>query len=134
MVFKDWIASALIALPWLIGASAGPAAQMGAWLVAAGVSVALPCVKYARHWPVSLVWAAGLSLCMALLQFADVASGLAPWVSESVSGEMLANLRQRNQFATLMAIGGLAVWLRHLGPNGGFNGCLAAGRHSLLLK
>ncbi len=117
MTFRfSWVAF-LIAAPWLMGATAGPVAQMGAWLAATAVLAGLLFFQSARYWPQSLVVAAGLSGCMALLQFAGFATAFSPWVSESVSGEMVANLRQRNQLATLMAIGALAVWLRCLRPS-----------------
>jgi O-antigen ligase len=117
---KNWLAAALIALPWLMGATPGFAAQMGAWMAASAVLVGLLFCQSARSWPPSLVVASGLSWCIAMLQFSGLAAGLAPWVSESVTGEMVANLRQRNQFATLMAIGALAVWLRYLNFSGRF--------------
>jgi O-antigen ligase len=49
--------------------------------------------------------AAGLSTAMALVQYFGVADRLAPWVNPSAVGEPFANLRQRNQFATLTVIG-----------------------------
>ena len=42
-----------------------------------------------------------ISSGMGLLQYFDVAAGWAPWVNVTVAGEAFANLRQRNQFATL---------------------------------
>ncbi len=121
MKFRFYLMSFLIAAPWLIGASAGPVAQMGSWLASGCVLVGVLFFQSSRHWPVSIVWAAGVSFFIALLQFSGGAAGLAPWVSESATGEMVANLRQRNQFATLMVIGGLAVWLRYLRANGVFS-------------
>ena len=120
MKFRLMCGGFLIAMPWLMGATPGPVAQMGSWLVAAGVLAGLLFFQSARYWPQSLIVAASLSLCMAVLQFAGLAAGLAPWVSESASGEMVANLRQRNQFATLMVMGALVVWLRYLSPNADF--------------
>lgn len=124
-VFKALPIAFSLALPWLISATAGPVAYLGAWLVSGCVLAGLLFFQSTRHWPVSLFWAAGLSLGMALLQFAGVAAGLAPWVSESASGEMVVNLRQRNQFASLMAMGGLVMWLRYLSLNGRRHGIAA---------
>ena len=53
---------------------------------------------------------------MGVLQYFGWADGLSPWVHAShVLGEAQANLRQRNQLATLTAMGIVAVlwWARH---------------------
>jgi O-antigen ligase len=63
---------------------------------------------------IALAWmaAALLSSGMALLQYFDATGALHPWVHGAGAGEAVANLRQRNQFATLTAIGFAAVlWL-----------------------
>lgn len=82
-------------LVWMVSAAAAGDAQErafariagGAWLVAAVVSTVA-----------------------ALLQYFGLAHHFAPWVDASAAGEAYANLRQRNQFATLSAIG-MAVLL-----------------------
>jgi O-antigen ligase len=64
---------------------------------------------------VALAWlaAAALSTLMALLQFFGQAEHFAPWISASALGEAFANLRQRNQFASLTVIGMASLlWLR----------------------
>ena len=60
----------------------------------------------AYFWPVALAWlAAGLlSTAIALLQYFGAAGGLGQWVNQTSFGEAFANLRQRNQFATLTNI------------------------------
>lgn len=57
------------------------------------------------------VWLiAALSSCaIGLCQYFNLASPLAPWVNVSPVGEAFANLRQRNQFASLTNIGLLAL-------------------------
>ncbi len=63
---------------------------------------------------VALAWlvAAGVSTAAALLQYFGVADRVSPWVDVSAVGEAFANLRQRNQFASLTAIGMAALlWL-----------------------
>lgn len=56
--------------------------------------------------------AAVASTLAALLQYFGIADRLEPWVDVSSAGEAFANLRQRNQFASLTAIGMAAVmWL-----------------------
>jgi O-antigen ligase len=74
-------------------------------------------------WP----WlAAGLiSSVFALLQYTDHAAPLAPWVNWAPPGEAFANLRQRNQFASLtnIAVAALLAWRvlprRHSEPSTG---------------
>jgi O-antigen ligase len=59
----------------------------------------------------ALTWlaAALISSGMALLQYFGLAATLAPWLSPTLPGEAFANLRQRNQFATLTSIGLVAL-------------------------
>lgn len=59
------------------------------------------------------VWlaAALLSCLMGLVQYFGAAAAWYPWINGTAEGEAFANLRQRNQFATLTNIGLLAlVW------------------------
>jgi O-antigen ligase len=107
---KYWLAVALLVAPWLIGASPGPVDQLGAWLATCTVLAVLLLSQSVRFWRESLIVAAVISWCMALIQFSGFDAGLAPWVTESAGGEMVANLRQRNLFSTLMVIGALALW------------------------
>jgi Virulence factor membrane-bound polymerase, C-terminal/O-Antigen ligase/Protein glycosylation ligase len=50
-----------------------------------------------------------ISVGMALLQYLQLEQWVAPWVSHSAEGVAYANLRQRNQFATLCGVGLLAL-------------------------
>jgi len=67
---------------------------------------------------IALAWlaAAVLSTAIAAVQYFGQAERLAPWVSPSALGEAYANLRQRNQFASLTVIG--MASLLWLAPNG----------------
>jgi O-antigen ligase len=60
--------------------------------------------------------AAVISALFGLLQYFGVASELAPWVNNPGVGEAFANLRQRNQFATLtnMGLAALLWWSAQL--------------------
>ena len=49
--------------------------------------------------------AAGLSSVLGLLQYLDLAHALTPWVNQPLRGDAFANLRQRNQFASLTSLG-----------------------------
>ena len=59
------------------------------------------------------VAAAAISALIGLLQYFGFAPALEPWISQTQAGEAFANLRQRNQFATLTSIGLTALlgWL-----------------------
>ena len=60
----------------------------------------------------SLLAAGIVSSVLAVIQYVDLAALFAPWVNATQPGEAFANLRQRNQFATLtnMALAAL-LWL-----------------------
>jgi O-antigen ligase len=79
-------------------------------MLAAGVAA-----QWARegrvHW-IAGAWlaAAVASTLVALLQYFGADAWLAPWTSLSPAGEAYANLRQRNQFASLTVIGSAAAW------------------------
>lgn len=123
---------AILALtsPWLNPFAFGPSPSVVPWLVAfastAGlVALALlhsshnptaPCKTFPLRWAVSAATAwllAGLlSTGIALLQYFGVSDAFEPLVNHARVGEAFANLRQRNQFATLtvMALAAL-IWL-----------------------
>ncbi len=69
-----------------------------------------PWAYWCALWP----WlAAGLISCvLGLLQYTGHAAPLAPWVNWAPPGEAFANLRQRNQFASLtnIALAALLAW------------------------
>ena len=108
---------AMMALPWLNPWTSGPSPEVLPWLVAlacltAGLRV-MPQGQAAWATPVALAWllAALISSAMGLMQYMGVSEVGAPWVSGAALGEAFANLRQRNQFASLTNIGlGAVVW------------------------
>ncbi|NVO05481.1 MAG: O-antigen ligase C-terminal domain-containing protein [Rhodoferax sp.] len=104
----------LLVLPWLNPLSYGPTPAVGQglatwfaaswcwmlWVVAGqGYTV--------RVQAVSAAWltAAVISAAMGLLQYLGLANALSPWVDFVEAGQAFANLRQRNQLATLLGIG-----------------------------
>jgi len=104
----------VLALPWLNPFALGPSPNVQPLLISwASAALALGLVAVGRVSNVVLwraaVWAwvaaAALSAGMGLLQYLDLAADLAPWVNQVDPGTIYANLRQRNQFATLCAIG-----------------------------
>ena len=99
-------------LPWLNGFTAGPTPNLWPWLVSAvcGVWVGLGWRRVsARLLAATWLAAALISSLAALLQYFGVAAALTPWLSPTLPGEAFANLRQRNQFATLTSIGLVAL-------------------------
>jgi O-antigen ligase len=101
--------SIFIALPWLNPFAMGPAPAVVPWLIS------LACLALVLLWAAQVrlpeVAAAGwlaaalLSAAIGLLQYFGYSSALGSWVNSTVPGEAFANLRQRNQFATLTNIG-----------------------------
>jgi O-antigen ligase len=128
-----WIVLACVAvvLPWLNPWSSGPNPNTLPWL--ASMAAALAGVAAYRVWADQATgeqWRAGPNcvlsalLCAALLssavgltQYFGVSASLAPWVNYGRAGEAYGNLRQRNQFASLTAIGlTCVVYLAAQGP------------------
>ncbi|MGC1175296.1 PglL family O-oligosaccharyltransferase [Polaromonas sp.] len=59
------------------------------------------------------IFAAVTSAVFGVCQYFGLADALSPWINHTQPGTAFANLRQRNQFATLTSIGLLAL-MRHL--------------------
>ena len=71
---------------------------------------------FARTVGLGWVAAASISTAIALIQYFGLADHFASWVSGSAAGEAYANLRQRNQYATLTVIGMASLlWLSRPG-------------------
>ena len=110
-----WLAFAALgaAAAWLPALDAF-AAVGGVALVLAAAGLAPPRSHDDFARTITLAWlsAAVASSVLALLQYFDAAAPLAPFASVAAAGEAYGNLRQRNQFATLTAIGFAALlWL-----------------------
>ena len=111
-----WWLGALLLVPWLNPYTTGPTPNVWPLLVSSLCAVAL---WFYRHRLTSQVitagWlvAAAASALIGLVQYFGIAPALEPWISQTQAGEAFANLRQRNQFATLTSIGLLALigWL-----------------------
>ena len=119
----------LLALPWLNPFAPGPSPAamplLFSWGCAAGlwgtgfwrsnglVRARLVAIVFAAWLAVGLV-----SSAIGLLQYFGAVSGLDPWVNQTAVGEAFANLRQRNQFATLtnIALVALLWWVHLLAP------------------
>ncbi len=108
-----------LTLPWLNPFAPGPSPAVLPWLVTlaatagllllttiyAGTDVASRKEEFAQRWARPAAWAwliAGvISSVMGLLQYFGLATVFEPWINQTRAGEAFANLRQRNQFATL---------------------------------
>ena len=102
----------LLLLPWLSPYTAGPSPNVWPWLLSATCAVFLWLFRRgldARLVAIGWVLAACLSALIGLVQYFGLASDFMPWISQTRAGEAFGNLRQRNQFATLMSIGLVAL-------------------------
>lgn len=124
----------LIALPWINPFAPGPSPAVLPLLFSWGCTAALLCFWGAgtRLPPppasrlasvTAFAWlAAGLlSSLMGLFQYFGVGGNLSPWVNQTELGQAFANLRQRNQFASLtnMALAAL-FWFASTASPGRF--------------
>lgn len=124
VVFMSGLATFfLIALPWLNPFAPGPSPYVApllfSWACAAslfGIYRLTPDLTSNNRLVTvaATAWlAAGLLSCaMGLFQYFGGEGGLLPWVNQAELGQAFANLRQRNQFASLtnMALAAL-VWV-----------------------
>lgn len=104
----------LVAIPWLVPFSFGPAPVFAALLTSwiafgfVGNVIGRRPKNEPNEWIYTLasgwILAGVVSCCIAYFQYFGISEGLQPWVSYSKLGEAYANLRQRNQFATLTNI------------------------------
>lgn len=109
---QNWWLIALLVLPWLSPYTAGPTPNAWPWLISALCATIVWLLR--RSLGVRLVahaWvlAASISAVIGLLQYFGLAHALGPWVSQTATGDAFANLRQRNQFATLTSMGLIAL-------------------------
>lgn len=96
---------------WTPEAAALAAGCLLVWMMAA-VTAGEDRQEVVQAVAVAWLCAAAVSTAAALLQYFGIADRLEPWVNQSTAGEAYANLRQRNQFASLTVIGMAAVlWL-----------------------
>lgn len=105
-----------LVLPWLTPYTAGPTPNVWPWLLSALCAVFLWLFRRrldSEIVAVGWVGAAVISALIGLVQYFGLAPDLSPWINQPQAGEAYANLRQRNQFATLTSIGLVALlgWL-----------------------
>ena len=101
----------LLTLPWLNFFSAGPSPAvlplLFSWICSLALLGGGRAVWGRARAAAGGTWltAALLSAGMGLLQYFGLGDYFSPWISSTAAGEAYANLRQRNQFATLTNIG-----------------------------
>jgi len=107
-----WLLASLLWVPQVVdrALTAGLLASlMCVWLmVAVGRRAAVD--EGLLQWVVwGLIVAATISAVLGMLQYLGLAHGLSPWVNQPLKGDAFANLRQRNQFASLTSLGLVAL-------------------------
>ncbi len=105
----------LLVLPWIHPWSFGPSRSVTSWLIAMACLAGAILLRRAvspRLFAQALLVAALLNAAMAVLQYLGLSSALAPWVWPVGPGEGFGNLRQRNHFGSLTALGlaALLAW------------------------
>lgn len=113
--WRQGLALALLVPPWLWPFAGGPSPAVTQWLVTLACAALLWFVRAevsAAALAQALRVAAIVSTAMGLAQYYGLAWPFYPLVHPGQVGEAFANLRQRNQFATLTSMGLAAViWL-----------------------
>ncbi len=137
-----------ITLPWLNPFSPGPTSSVGpllfSWVCAALVLLAFAFDRQRGQHPqmvraIALAWvtAAALNALIGLMQYFGVTAPFGVWLNHTGLGEAFGNLRQRNQFATLLNSGLVAVlWLaasQQAGQSGVWRSTQGGGARSLTL-
>lgn len=95
-------------LPWLWPYAGGPTPAVQPWLASVACASLLWLLR--SHLTTRLIataWASAalISSAMGLLQYFGAAAHFSPWIHLGSLGEAFANLRQRNQLATLCGMG-----------------------------
>ncbi|WP_310614218.1 Wzy polymerase domain-containing protein [Limnohabitans sp.] len=107
-----WLVASLLWVPQVVdrALTAGLVASlMCVWLMAAVVRRAAVDESLLRCLVAGLLLAAVISAVLGMLQYLGLARELSPWVNQPVKGDAFANLRQRNQFASLTSLGLVAL-------------------------
>ncbi len=129
---RDWGLGFILALAWILNPSFGPSPIILQALIAAGAALLWFLLRPGVPQPAALVLAASWLLaavynaCVGLAQYFSLLGDSSLLMSASYGGEVYGNLRQRNQLATLMAIGLASVFFLLTNIQGRWRGVLAA--------
>jgi O-antigen ligase len=111
-VMLVWLAASLLWVPQVVdrALTAGLVASlMCVWVMAAVGRRAAVDEALLRWLVLGLLAAAAISAVLGMLQYLGLARELSPWVNQPLKGDAFANLRQRNQFASLTSLGLVAL-------------------------
>jgi len=107
-----WLVASLLWVPQVVdrALTAGLLASlMCVWVMAAVGRRAAVDEALLRWLVLGLLAAAVISAVLGMLQYLGLARELSPWVNQPMKGDAFANLRQRNQFASLTSLGLVAL-------------------------
>ena len=111
-VLLAWLAASLLWVPQVVDRALTMglvASLMCVWLMAAVGRRAAADESLLRWLVAGLLAAAVISAVLGVLQYLGLARELSPWVNQPLKGDAFANLRQRNQFASLTSLGLVAL-------------------------
>ncbi len=111
-VLLAWLSASLMWVPQVVdrALTAGLVASlMCVWVMAAVGRRAAVDEPLLRWLVLGLLAAAVISAVLGMLQYLGLARELSPWVNQPLKGDAFANLRQRNQFASLTSLGLVAL-------------------------
>lgn len=107
-----WLAASLSWVPQVVDRALTMglvASLMCVWLMAAVGRRAAVDESLLRWLVGGLLAAAVISAMLGMLQYLGLAREMSPWVNQPLKGDAFANLRQRNQFASLTSLGLVAL-------------------------
>jgi O-antigen ligase len=107
-----WLAASLLWVPQVVDRALTMglvASLMCVWLMAAVGRRAAVDESLLRWLVGGLLAAAVISAMLGMLQYLGLAREMSPWVNQPLKGDAFANLRQRNQFASLTSLGLVAL-------------------------
>ena len=111
-VLLVWLAASLLSAPQVVDRALTMglvASLMCVWLMVAVGRRAAVDDSLLRWLVAGLLVAAVISAVLGALQYLGLARELSPWVNQPLKGDAFANLRQRNQFASLTSLGLVAL-------------------------
>ena len=111
-VLLVWLLASLLWVPQVVDRALTMglvASLMCVWLMAAVGRRAAVDASLLRWLMVGVLAAAIISAVLGALQYLGLARELSPWVNQPLKGDAFANLRQRNQFASLTSLGLVAL-------------------------
>ncbi len=111
-VLLAWLVASLLWVPQVVDRALTMglvASLMCVWLMVAVGRRAAVDESLLRWLMAGLLAAAVVSAVLGVLQYLGLARELSPWVNQPLKGDAFANLRQRNQFASLTSLGLVAL-------------------------